>query len=133
MALFKRRRDDRNLGAARDAFRRCAAELDSAQRALLAAVPTARNEGVPLDQAIDDYVAGLDRLEEHMTGWRIEQTEDAWKDCFRVLGESRAEALKIKASPPKGFEALNARLGDVIAPLEQFAYAALSLRSRRRR
>ena len=130
MTLFRRRSQDRSLAAARDAFRRCAAELDAAQRALLAAVPTARNEGIPLAGAIDEYVAGLDRLEEHMGGWRIEQTEDAWKDCFRVLGESRALALKVKESPPKDFEALNARLADVIAPLEQFAYAALSLRRR---
>jgi len=130
VALFRRRSDDRALTVAREAFRRCASELDAAQRALLAAVPTARNGGAPLDEAIDRYLDGLDRLEANMGGWRIEQTEDAWKDCFRPLGESRALALKIKGSPPEGFEALNARLVDVIAPLEQFAYAALSLRRR---
>ena len=128
MALFRRRAADRELVAAREAFRRCAAELDSAQRSLLAAVPTARDQGIPLDEAIDGFLAGLDRLEAVMSGWRIEQTEDAWKECFRVLAESRATALKIKERPPNGFEALNARLGDVIAPLEQFAYAALTLR-----
>jgi hypothetical protein len=128
--LFRRRAADKQLSLARAAFRICAAELDSAQRALLAAVPTARDEGVPLDEAIDGFLAGLDRLEAAMPGWRIEQTEDDWKDCFRVLAEARATALQIKADPPAGFEALNARLGDVIAPLEQFAYAALSLRRR---
>ena len=130
MALFRRRSQDRALVAARDAFRRCASELDAAQRALLAAVPTARNGGVPLDHAIDDYIAGLDRLDANMPGWRIEQTEDAWKDAFKALAESRALAMKMKEKPPAGFEALNARLADVIAPLEQFAYAALSLRRR---
>ena len=131
MGFFRRRRATAELAAARDAFRRCAAELDSAQRALLAAVPTARAKGIPLQEAVDGFLAGLDRLEAQMAGWRIEQTEDAWKDCFRVLAECRAEALKVKEKPPKGFEALNARLGDVIAPLEQFAYAALSLTRRR--
>ena len=127
MALF-RRRNDPKLSAARDAFRLCAAELNSAQRALLAAVPTSRDTGIPLDEAIDAFLVGLDRLEAQMPGWRIKQTEDAWKDCFLVVAEARAEALRIKEHPPDGFEALNARLGDVIGPFEQFAYAALSLR-----
>lgn len=127
MVRFRRRKDP-NLDGARDAFRRCAAELNSAQRALLAAVPTSRDAGVPLGEAIERFLEGLDRLETQMPGWRIEQTEDAWKGCFRVLAESRAEALRVKEDPPDGFEALNARLGDVIAPLEEFAYAALSLR-----
>lgn len=131
MGIFGRRKSNAELTAAREAFRRCAAELDSAQRALLAAVPTSRDKGIPLDEAIEGYLAGLDRLEAAMPGWRIEQSEDAWKDCFRVLAESRAEALKVKEKPPKDFEQLNARLGDVIAPLEQFAYAALTLTRRR--
>ena len=129
MALF-RRRNDPKLDKAREAFRLCAAELNSAQRALLAAVPTSRDTGIPLDEAIDGFLEGLDRLETQMPGWRIEQTEDAWKDCFGVLATARAEALRIKENPPGGFEALNARLGDVIGPFEQFAYAALSLRKR---
>jgi len=125
-----RRRNDPNLAAARDTFRRCAAELNSAQRALLAAVPTSRDTGIPLDEAIDSFLAGLDRLEAQMPGWRIEQTEETWKDCFRALAESRVEAIKVKENPPDGFEAINSRLGEVIAPFEQFAYAALSLRKR---
>lgn len=129
MRLFRRRNDPKLTGA-RDAFRRCAAELNSAQRALLAAVPTSRDTGIPLGEAIDAFLEGLDRIEAQMPGWRIEQTEEAWKDCFRVLAESRAEAIVIKENPPAGFEALNARLGEVIAPFEQFAYAALSLRRR---
>jgi hypothetical protein len=123
-----RRRNDPKLSAARDAFRLCAAELNSAQRALLAAVPTSRDNGIPLAEALDGFLEGLDRIEAKMPGWRIEQTEDAWKDCFGVLATARAEALRVKANPPAGFEALNARLADVIAPFEQFAYAALSLR-----
>jgi hypothetical protein len=125
-----RRRSDPKLAGARDAFRRCAAELNSAQRALLAAVPTSRDTGIPLNEAIDGFLEGLDRIEAQMPGWRIEQTEDDWKDCFRVLAEARAEAIRVKEKPPAGFEALNARLADVIAPFEQFAYAALSLRRR---
>lgn len=129
MRLF-RRRNDPKLASARDAFRRCAAELNSAQRALLAAVPTSRDAGIPLSEAIDGFLEGLDRIEAQMPGWRIEQTEEDWKDCFRVLAEARAAALGVKENPPAGFEALNARLADVIAPFEQFAYAALSLRRR---
>ena len=130
MAFFRRRSAGRELTAAREAFRRCASQLDSAQRALLAAVPKARDPGIPLEEAVDGFLERLDRLEAAMPGWRIEQTEEVWKNCFRVLAESRATALAVKESPPRGFEALNARLADVIAPLEQFAYAALSLRRR---
>jgi len=130
VGLFRRRAADKQLASARAAFRLCASELDSAQRALLAAVPTSRDEGIPLDEGIDGFLTGLDRLEAAMPGWRIEQTEEDWKACFKVLAEARATALQIKEKPPQDFEALNARLGDVIAPLEQFAYAALSLRRR---
>jgi hypothetical protein len=128
VALFRRRRSDPKLAGAREAFRRCAAELDAAQRALLAAVPTSRNEGVPLADAIAGFRRALDRMDEQMPGWRIAQTEEAWKGCFRALAEARAEVDKIAEDPPREFEALNARLGDVIAPLEEFAYAALTLR-----
>ena len=64
-----------------------------------------------------------------MPGWRIPQTEEAWKKCFAVLAEARVGAERLRDDPVQlEFEALNARLGEIIAPLEEFAYAALTLR-----
>ncbi len=126
--LFRRRRDPQ-LAAARDSFWRVAAELDVSQRALLAAVPTARDPGLPLAEAINGFLAGLSRIDALMPTWRIDQTDEAWKRCFEALAEARAKAEQLRAEPVAlEFEALNARLGDVIEPLGEFAYAALSLR-----
>jgi len=127
--LFRRRKRDPKLDEARDAFRKVASELDAAQRTLLAAVPTARASGVSLADAVQGYLDGLERLESHMLGWRIPSTEESWQKCAQAIAESGTLARGL-ASQPEGleFEALNARLGEVIAPLEEFAYAALSLR-----
>lgn len=129
MGLFRRRRADPQLRTARDAFLRAASELDAAQKALLAAVPTSRDEGVPLAEAIAAFLAGLDRMDAAMPSWRIAQTEESWKRCFGAMSEARVAAERLRDEPhPPGFEALNARLGEIIAPLEEFAYAALTLR-----
>ena len=129
MTLFRRRREGASLTAAREAFRKVAAELDAAQRALLSAVPTSRNTGAPLPEAIAGFLEGLDRMEAAMPAWRIPQTEESWKKCFAVLAEARVAAERLGNDGTKlEFEPLNARLGEIIAPLEEFAYAALSLR-----
>lgn len=129
MTLFRRRPSDPALDAARDAFRRVAAELDATQRALLAAVPTSRDPGTPLGEALDAFEAGLARVEALMPGWRHASTEAAWARCAEAVLQARRQADAVRAEGGTlGFEALNARLGDVIAPLEEFADAGDELR-----
>ncbi len=109
------------------------AELDAAQRALLASVPTSRDEGVPLREALDDFLGGLERADALMSAWRTGKTETIWLRCADAIGQSRAEAerLRDEAEATLGFETLNARLGDVIAPLEELADAAPEIRQLR--
>lgn len=115
--------------AAVDGFRRVAAELDVSQRALLASVPTSRDEGIPLNDALTDFLAGLERADALMPAWRTNKTEQIWLRCADAIGQSRAEAQRLRDENPKlGFETLNARLGDVIAPLEELADAAPEIR-----
>jgi hypothetical protein len=123
--LFRRKARDPELAAAREAFRRAAVQLDSAQLALLAAVPTARHPGVPLADALARFLGALDRADALMPAWRIPATEDAWQRCSAALTEARAQARRLRdergAPDELGFEALNARLGEIISPLEEFA------------
>ena len=116
--------------AAVDGFRRVVAELDAAQRALLASVPTSRDEGAPLKDALEGFVKGLARADALMPAWRTPQTEQIWVRCAEAIGQSRSEATRLRdeAEATLGFETLNARLGDVIAPLEELADAAPEMR-----
>ena len=119
--------------AAVEGFRRVVAELDAAQRALLASVPTSRDAGIPLKDALEDFAKGLARADALMPAWRTSQTEQIWLRCAEAIGQSRAEAdrLRHEAEATLGFETLNARLGDVIAPLEELADAAPEIRQLR--
>ena len=129
MTPLRRRPPDPSLAAARDAFRRVTALVDSAQRALLGAVPTARDPGVPLDEALDEFMASLSRAHELMPAWRLPPTRSVWDRCANAIRQARESATRLRESKPSlGFEALNARLGEVISPLEEFADAADELR-----
>lgn len=131
MALFRRKPANPEAVAAREAFRRVAAELDAAQRTLLSAVPTARDSGTPLATALDGFLAGLDRAATTMPGWRTPRTEVLWIRCSAALERSHVEAERMRSDPTTdslGFEALNARLGDLVSPLEEFADVASDIR-----
>ncbi|MGH2795179.1 MAG: hypothetical protein ACRDKG_12845 [Actinomycetota bacterium] len=131
MSPFRRKAPDPETAAVREAFRRVTAELDAAQRVLLAAIPTSRDAGTPLAEAIDGFLAGLSRAESSMAAWRNERTEGAWERCAGALVEARTEAQRLREDPNAaalGFEPLNARLGDVVSPLEEFADVAPEIR-----
>jgi hypothetical protein len=82
-----------------------------------------------LDDAIGDFLAGLDRTDALMPSWRTARTEDAWSRCARAINAARTEAKALQeAGTTLGFEALNARLGDVISPLEELTDAAETIR-----
>jgi hypothetical protein len=129
VALFRRRPADPEAARAREAFRAVAATLDAAQRSLLAAVPTARSAGRPLGEALEEFLAGLARAEEGMPAWRTLRTEGLWRRCAEALVEARAEAERLRREAgPLGYEALAGRLGEVVAPLEEFAEVAREIR-----
>lgn len=106
-----------------------AAALDAAQRALLAAIPTARDPGVPLAQAIAAFEEGLREAETLMPPWRTPGTQASHDRCAQALVQARREAERLRLEPGRlEFEALNARIGDVLHPLEVFADAERALR-----
>lgn len=130
--MFRRRGPNLELEAIRAAFDLVAVEVDAAQRALLAAIPTSRDPGVPLGQALVAFTQRLDAARRAMPGWRSDVVADQWGHCDLALVEARrlAEQLRLEDSP-LGFEALNARVGDILDPLEVVADTERDLRRRR--
>lgn len=126
----RKRPPDPELATARKRFDAVAALLDRAQRALLLAVPTARHPGAALSDSIDAFEASLADAEAIMPSWRTAATEEWWQRCRAALDAAKAEAARLRATPPgpTEFESLNARIGDVLAPLEDFAEAERALR-----
>lgn len=124
MPLFRRRERDPAAVAARAAFDAVAVHVDAAQRALLAAIPSARDPGVPLAQALAEFGKHLARATDALAHLNHERTK-----LTEALAAARAHAENLRLGPePAGFEALNARVGDVLHPLEAFADVERALR-----
>lgn len=111
------------------AFLHMASALDQAQRALLSAVPTPRDDGTPLAEAIVAFERGLSETEARMPGWLTDDTAPLHAACAAALVEARAEVERLRLEPGRlTFDALNGRIGDVLHPLEAFADAERVLR-----
>jgi hypothetical protein len=128
MPPFRRERDP-DADRIRSAFAAVATHVDAAQRALLAAIPTSRDPGIPLAQALAGLGTHLADAEAAMPGWLGPATRAGWEACDAALTSARAEAERLRLEPDGlGFEALNARVGDVLHPLETFADAERAIR-----
>jgi hypothetical protein len=128
--LFRRRSQDPERAAARAAFGPLAERLEATQRALLAAVPTARDPGVPLAAAIESFERGLDEVESMMPAWQTAGNDERWHACAQALELARRQTQALRRDGPDlDFEALNARVGDVLEPLEVFADVERELRA----
>jgi hypothetical protein len=112
-----------------EAFGLVAERIDAAQRSLLAAIPTARDPGIPLAEALAAFEMQLTETEGLMPAWRGAQTAEAHDRCTQALRSARAEAQRLRLEAGTlGFEALNARVGDVLHSLDEFADAERALR-----
>lgn len=128
---FFRRRLDPARAASLAAYSEVAGCVEAAQRALLAAVPTFRDDGVPLAIALADLSAHLREVEAAMAGWRDAADPERWDRCERGLQDARDEAERLRLEPGElVFEALNGRLGDVLFHLEVFGDVERELRER---
>jgi hypothetical protein len=108
-----------------------AERLEEAQRALLAAIPSSRNPGIPVGDAIGSFLRGLDDVEALMQSWQNPAVDEAWHRCVRALEQARREAGRLQGQVPDlDFEGLNARVGDVLDPLEVFTDVEQELRRR---
>lgn len=131
MRWRRRARPDPEREAAQRAFESLAEPLDAAQRALLAVIPTSRDPGIPLAQGLAAFEAGAREALARMPAWRRDAVEREWLACREALERALAEAERLRLEPAElDFEALNARVGDVLAPLEAFADAERRLRKR---
>jgi len=109
-----------------------AVHVDAAQRALLAAVPTSRDPGVPLAQALVAFAEELEDAARAMPAWRDEAAAGMWESCSKALEDARVRADELRLEGADlGFEALTLRVGDLLHPLEAFADAETHLRRRR--
>jgi hypothetical protein len=120
-------RDDPALSA----FASAASLIDGAQRALLAAIPTSRDPGIPLGEALDAFLEALNAAGAAMPPWRDERWADDWKACSDGIAEARDAARRLKnLKVSLTFEQLNAQIGDVLYPLDAFVDAERALRRR---
>lgn len=115
----------------RRAFDVVAALVDHAQRMLIAAVPTARDPGVPLRDALDAFLLALDEIDDAMPAWRNQHVAHEWTMCRDGIAEARAAARRLRdLNIELTFEQLNAQIGDLLYPLEAFVDAERSMRRR---
>ncbi|MGZ6509447.1 MAG: hypothetical protein ACXVD7_10445 [Actinomycetota bacterium] len=129
--MFRKRRASPLPDAVRRGFGITAGLVDGAQRALIAAIPTSRDPGIPLEAALDAFLGRLDGLEASMPAWRDEGVMHEWTKCSNAIREAREQAEALRAVETElTFEQLNARVGDVLYPLEAFADTERDLRRR---
>ena len=129
--MFRKSAADPLPDTIRRAFAVAAGLVDEAQRALIAAVPTSRNPGVPLADALDAFIAVLGALDDAMPAWRDERLAHEWTKCSDGIGQSRDQAEALRQQDAElTFEQLNSRVGDVLYPLEAFADAERDVRRR---
>jgi hypothetical protein len=129
--MFRKRRSDPLPDTTLRAFSVAAGLVDKAQRALIAAVPTSRNPGVPLTDALGAFITALDTLDDAMPAWHDERVAHEWTKCAEGIREARAHATALqRIDADLTFEQLNASVGDVLYPLEAFADAERDFRRR---
>ena len=128
MSLFRRRAPNPEHTRALAAFRVAVTHVDAAQRALLAAIPTARDPGIPLHRALADMRMHLDAADAAMPAWRNDRTAHEWTNCTQAIAQARERAGRLERHPGLDFEALTEQVGRVIGPLDQFVEAARALR-----
>lgn len=115
----------------RKGFGAVASLIDRAQRSLLAAIPTSRDPGTPLGDALDAFLQGLAAADAAMPAWKDDSVAHEWTKCSDAIAEARAAARRLEnLNVELTFEQLNAQIGDVLYPLEAFVDAEGSLRRR---
>src|SRR5947207_12399039 len=124
---FKRRASTPD-DPARKGFATVASLVDHTQRSLLAAIPTSRDPGAPLREALDSFLQGLAAVEAEMPAWNDDAVAHEWTKCSDAIAEARAAAQRMKdLDVGLTFEQLNAQIGDVLYPLEAFVDAEGSM------
>jgi hypothetical protein len=133
--VIRRKELPAELRPAFRAFSDVVAAIEPAKAAVADVLPGTRLPGRPLNDALAEYRAGIDRARVGMAAWRCPQLEAEWEACATGLetASSRAAALVGHEDDPVGFEGLLGTVQDLIEPLDPFVAAADRFRSLRKR
>jgi len=123
--MFRRKRLPEDLAPALDAFERVVEQIEPVKAGLTEVVPGSRLPGWPLEDALEAFVAGIDRAMLLMPSWRRPELEGVWSACAEGLAAARSDAAAIlaAASEPTGFGELLAIVERLLDRLEPFADA----------
>jgi len=126
----RRRRLPEHLVAPAKAFDGLLPPLERARAVLTESVPGTRLPGRPLAETLSEFEDGLREVRGGMAAWRSPDLAPGWEACSRGLDESLALADRVRTegAHPEGFEGLIGLIGDLLAPLDAFEWAAARLR-----
>lgn len=131
--MIRRKEVPPELQPAFRAFSDVLEAIEPAKAAVADVLPGARLPGRPLNDALVEYRAGIDRGRAGMEAWRRPELEAEWQACSAGLrlAADRAATLVGHEEDPEGFEALLGTVQALIEPLDPFVAAAERFRSLR--
>ncbi|HKE98734.1 MAG TPA: hypothetical protein VKG45_07375 [Actinomycetes bacterium] len=133
MRLPRRRAPDADVQAAWEHFARFARALDEGSRALLASVPTARRQGVPVQAAVAGFLAGLEAARAELPGWALPALSAEAEAAAAALAAAEARARRLPAATRDlEFEHRNQLVGEVLDELDGVRRAEAAVRALRR-
>jgi hypothetical protein len=132
--MWRRREPDPQVEAAWQHFLRFAKALDEGSRALLAAIPSARRPGAPLEASVEGFLAGTAAAREELPGWALPAlaSEQAGSTAALAAAERRARELP-QVTHDLEFEQRTEAIGEVLDELAPVQEAEQALRALRRR
>ena len=129
-----RRTPDPEVEAAWQSFLRFAKALDEGSRALLAAVPSARRPGVPLEASVEGFLAGTAAAREELPGWALPALAAEHAASAAALDAADLRARELPAVTRElEFEHRTEAIGEVLDELAPVQEAEQALRALRRR
>jgi hypothetical protein len=132
--MFRRKELRGDLREALDGLRAVVVEVEAAKDAMTSTVPSTRQPGMPLAEAIAEFEDHLGHAKEKMPAWDHPQLEDEWLACDAGIELSLRRTRSLREKPPElaGFEGLIWVVDHVLMPLEVFESAAERFRRLRR-
>jgi hypothetical protein len=131
--VIRRKELPPELQPAFGAFLEVVDAIEPAKAGVADVLPGTRLPGRPLNDALIEYRAGIDRARDGMDGWRRPEVEAEWQACTAALdlAVARSEALTGQEDDPEGFEGLLWTVQGLIEVLDPFVAAAERFRSLR--
>jgi hypothetical protein len=130
----RRRAADPEVEAAWRSFLDFAKALDEGSRALLAAVPSSRRPGAPLDASVQGFLAGVAAARERLDAWALPALAAEQTASAGALDAAERRAIELpEVTSGMEFEHRTEAIGDVLDELGPIQDAERSFRALRRR